>query len=435
MTSIRRYLIVSLLATMVIIIFVSVLQGYRSSMREAERLFDSKLVETAHLIAAFDPEGPKYGGEPLHESAYQVWSYDNRLLQYSSNTPATMIAPLKSGFNESNFSEARWRIYSFDDRNHRRWILVGERIDQRFILAERVILESVFPFLTSLPVAGMIIWLLVGRGLYPLTQLARQLTTKRSEDLSLISLDSPPRELLPVQEAVNELLARLQLSFERERRFSADAAHEIRTPISALKTHFHNLAGEIPDRALENIQADVNRLQHLLEQMLLLYRTTPEHYQAAMESLNLHSLAQSVIGELYPQFENKGQSIELIGSSASLWGDRFALQLALKNLLLNANKYCGPHCHIRVIIEKLPHQLTLTVADNGGGVADSDLRRIFDRFYRAGGDRHASKTTGCGLGLSIVLHIAELHGATVDATNNREGGLSVSLRFPTKETA
>lgn len=445
MRSIRFFLLITLLATIVLVNFVAALQGYRGSMSEAQRLFDQQMVATAQLLSTMptpqqSPEQLPVVVEHTGPMAFQVWTETQALLMRSVNAPETPVSTFAEGYREVNFSGFRWRVFSHYAPQLPGWVQVAERVDLRYQLADRVILESVTPILIGIPVAGLLIWLILARGLGSLRRLAAALQEKRAEDLHPLPLDNPPEELLPVVSSTNALLGRLQESFERERRFSADAAHELRTPISAIQVHAHNLereltetsAAEKPD-SLQKLQGSVERMAHLVEQMLDLYRTTPDHYPARFERVDLYALAREVIAENYAGFACRDQQVELCGAPAGLCGDRFALSILLKNLLRNANKYSPEGGQIEVTVNVLSErdEVELRVEDSGPGIAEAEYARVFERFYRVGGDRHVTAVEGCGLGLSIVQHIAQLHHADIRLGTSHFGhGLSVQVRFP-----
>jgi two-component system sensor histidine kinase QseC len=364
--------------------------------------------------------------------AYQVWAGD-RLIVHSENSGTAPITAFEEGYRDENFEGYRWRVHSHFDDSRQRWILVAERIDIRTELADSIISRAVLPIVASLPIIAAIVWLVVGNGLSLVKRLASELRDKRADDLSQLQPSKPPVELAPVVDAINDLLRRLNESVLRERRFSADAAHELRTPISAIKVHLHNLHREFPDQveALQVLDRDLARLSHLIEQIMMLYRMTPEHYQATMQSIDLQELAQAVIGDLYAEIEQKQQTISLEGTEQTITGDEASLTILLRNLILNASKYSPPGASIRVHVGRTDFGIWLAVQDSGPGIPLTELRRVFDRFYRVGGDRHDSDADGCGLGLAIVKHIADLHHANLHLENNPGGpGLLVSVTFP-----
>lgn len=433
MKSIRLYLVAALLATITLGNFLAALHGYRSSMREAQHLLDTQLADTASLIQTLRPAELAVTDRPSSRLAFQIWSADGALVQRSANTPETPITRFEGGFRDENFAGYRWRVLSQLDEETARWTLVAERIDIRIALADNIILRSVLPIVYSVPVIAAIVWLVVGNGLSLVRRLADELRSKRVDDLSRLRTAQPPAELAPVVDAVNDLLQRLEASVQRERRFSADAAHELRTPLSAIKVHVHNLRSEFPEHteALARLDGDLARLGHLIEQILLLHRMTPEHYQARMRTVDLHRLAQTVIGECYADIEERAQTIALSGASQSITGDEPALKILLSNLILNASKYSPRNASITVRVDCRAHSASLAVSDTGPGIPQAELARVMDRFYRVGGDRHGSEVAGCGLGLSIAKHIADLHHATLELRNNENAsGLTAEVVFP-----
>ena len=339
MKSIRIFLVVVLLAIMTLIIFLAALHGYKSSVKEVQQLFDSELTDKARLLAIIG-NGSKQNGEVISISeqyAFQVWQ-DDRLLQRSDNTPLTPVTNLEEGFQDVNFNSYRWRTFTWFDPLRNRRAITAERIDTRNMLAEGIILESVLPVVATLPVAGLLIWLVVGYGLAPLRNLAVHLSSKRAEDLRRIPETRQPVELMQVITTTNDLLSRLEASFAREKQFASDAAHELRTPISALKVHLHNLSKELPagQHDMVQLQAAADRMGNLVEQILVLYRTTPDQYMARFRELDLYQLVQDIIISIYPEFESKNIRLELTGQSAIMRGDRFALETLVKNLLERA---------------------------------------------------------------------------------------------------
>jgi len=437
--SIRSYLIIAVLSAITLTSFLAALHGYRSSMAAAESLFDQQLSDTASLIGSIysknsPQQKPRSRQAPDSHIAFQIWQDENTLLYRSANSPSHPVATFKSGFHDENFDGYRWRILVHHEAEASHWIIVAERADIRFLLADNIVIESVAATLIGLPIAGLFIWIIVGHGLRLLRHLADELQKKQVDDLSILSLENPPQELKVVINAINALLERLELSVARERRLSADAAHELRTPIAALKLHIHNLARDLPadNPSLLQLEKEATGLEHLIEQILHLYRISPEHYQADMAPLDLCELARQVIADQYNTFQHKEQSIELIGEACVINGDNFTLTILLQNLLSNANKYTPVHGHIKVRIEKSGSKIDLSVIDSGPGMKEAERERVFERFYRIGGDRHDSKEQGSGLGLSIIKMIVELYQAEIYfKESDFETGLAVVIVFPT----
>lgn len=431
MKSIRSFLTGGILATLVLYNFIAALRGYQDSMLEAEQLFDNQLLDLSQLVANLDLPRITRDFRLGNNLAFQVWQGEV-LLAASHHAPPTPMNALATGFAYANFDSYRWRTYTRFDERSRNWVMVAERTDLRYVLAENVVLESIAPVLLGIPVAGLLIWFIVGSGLKPLQLLSQELRQKRVQDLAPLQYRKSARELDQVVQSINGFIARLSGAMEREKRFSADAAHELRTPISALKIQLHNLAQEIDTgtEAFAQLEQGVERMQHLVEQLLSLYRSTPEQFAANRSELDLLALVQDVVARLYPQIDAKQQVLELEGEAQYISGDRFALETLVENLVGNACKYTQAGGRILVKLEQTGGNVHLTVADNGPGIAGQERGLVFERFYR-GGSAQQSGVNGCGLGLAIVQHIVELHRARLAVADSGMGsGVAFKVSFP-----
>ena len=448
--SIRRYLVLMLLSIITLVIFVSAIEGYKASMNKAESLFDDELVSLAQVISAIELPKGIIKHKITSNFAYQV-IVDNQVVSHSENAPEHLIHELSSGFKKVNFLGKRWRTYSekaSDNAMANEWVIIAQPLKQRFDLAESIILSAVTPIILVMPLLALIISLAVRQGLKPLTLLTRALKNKKANDLSQLSINSA-NELAPVIATLNELFLRLSLAFEREKQFASDAAHELRTPLSVLKINLHNLQQSYLDtmpkadnsttvalQALpfEQLEHSVERMAHVVDQILTLNRTNPEQILAESERLNLQTLTQACISELYPYIASRGHDIELKSQAATIFGNRFAISILLKNLIANAAKYTPDHGKILVSCWQNNHGVILRVEDSGPGIAPSEYQRVFDRFYRVGGDSHNSNIIGCGLGLSIVKHIVQLHQANISlSVSETLAGLCVEVIFSHKD--
>ncbi|VAW83624.1 hypothetical protein MNBD_GAMMA16-2056 [hydrothermal vent metagenome] len=423
---------------MTLLIFLSALHGYDKSTKEVKGLLDKQLVDMANVLSSLqiqiDNMQPSVTNVEITNTAFQIWQ-NQQLISRSNNAPDKPMTQLTPGFHDNNFGQYRWRIYVHLNENNQRWVITAERIDSRNRLIDNFILEFILPVILTLPIAALIIWLLVGSGLKPLRQLASQLQHKQEHDLSPITLTGSLYELQPLVDSTNSLLARLERSLTRAKRFSSDAAHELRTPISGLKINLHNLQVESPDdKNLKLLTASVSRMGHVVEQILSLYRTTPGQYMANFENIDLHAIAQESIAQYYPHFESKQQQIALSGESAMFQGDKFTVETLLQNLLGNANKYTPEGGSIEITISQTDDFMKLKVEDSGLGIPEEKYQRIFDRFYRLDGDQHHSGIEGCGLGLSIVQHIVQLHHGKIKLSHSKfNTGFAITINFPTAD--
>lgn len=420
MRSIRFFLVSGILATLILFNFIAALQGYQSSMEEAETLFDNQMLDLARLVSNLDFSRPEANSIRLgNDLTFQVWDGE-QLFAASSNAPTTPIQERVPGFEYANFNGYRWRTFTRFEDSLDRWVIVAERMDLRFVLAENVVIESLFPLLLGIPLIGVLIWIFVSRGLYPLKELSTELKNKRANDLSPLLYPNSRIELDQMIESVNGFISRLATAMEREKRFSADAAHELRTPISALKIQLHNLRSEIAadSESYRQLEQGVERMQHIIEQLLALYRSTPEQFEANCSRVDLAQLTQRQIALQYPAFERKRQHVELDAVPAFISGDEFALETLVSNLLTNANKYTPEGGIIHAYIREMADEFCLTVEDNGPGISEADRKSVFERFYRANHQAENALEPGCGLGLTIINHIAELHNARVVLENS-----------------
>jgi two-component system, OmpR family, sensor histidine kinase QseC len=364
---------------------------------------------------------------------FQWFDHHGRLLGKSNQAPATALTDLKQGFSTISHDGYRWRTYTLMSASLSGNTIIAERLDNRYRLTEAIILKTIIPILIGLPFLAVLIGLIVTQGLKPLERLSAEVATKRSQDLTPIQQDNLPDELHPLLESMNGLLSRLSSSFEREKRFSSDAAHELRTPLSTLKINLFNLKKRLPkqDSDVQAMDESLSRMVHLIEQMLLLYRISPESFQNGFKELDAFELVQQVIADNYPAIAAKQQEVSLEGENIMLVGDEFALKILVKNLLDNANKYTPVAGEIAAHMHRDENDLLLTIEDSGIGIPDELMARALERFYRVYGDQNASKIQGCGLGLSIVKHIADLHQGSISLKHSSfDTGLKVEVRLP-----
>jgi len=432
--SIRRYLVIILLAAITLINFLAVVQGYRASMNQAELSFDQQLVNIADILTSVD----SFANQEMRALSpdtlvYQIWSSAQILLERTGNAPANPITRFEPGFNHANFSGYRWRTFSLYDRHHDRWIQIAHRMDSRYAMADNIIVESILPIAIGIPVAGLIIWLFVGSGLSPLYRLAKQLQEKQVEDLTPLKLTNPPQELNQVLQSTNKLLQRLSDLVTREKRFASDAAHELRTPISILKIHLYNLQHDYPEinKQTRDFQLGLERLEHLIDQILALYRCAPDHYIAKFEIIDLFEISQEVIARQYHALETRRQSIELLGDSMQVKASSFAIDTLVQNLLSNASKYSPEGSAICITVGRKGGHPFICVEDSGPGIAEEERTQVFERFYRIPENHETMSTTGCGLGLAIVSNIVQQHQAKIElGESSFSTGLAVTVTFP-----
>jgi len=451
--SIRRYLVLILLSIITLVTFLAAIQGYKASMEQANNLFDEQLqivgktlITTSATYNKITLDNPHYETTVVSSNniAYQLLRNETLLLR-TNNAPQLILTELSSGFTELNFLGQRWRVFIESSSVEKEQmgnirVIVAQPIKQRFSLAEQVILSAVTPIILVIPLIALLISMAIRHALKPLTVLRRELAEKKINDLSKLSSVTSSTELQPVIQTLNLLFERLSSAFSRERYFASDAAHELRTPLSVLKINVHNLQITQSEKldndgrgSLIQLGQSVDRMAHVVDQILTLNRTNPDQLTMEITKLELQALLQQVISDLYPEIMKHQHDISLESQTIAVYANEFALVTLVKNLIGNACKYTPNGGQIWVKVIDDVQSFTLIVEDSGPGIAKSEYERVFDRFYRVGGDSHQSTVVGCGLGLAIVQHIAKLHHARITLEKSAQlNGLKVSVMFPKK---
>jgi two-component system sensor histidine kinase QseC len=432
MTSVSRYLISVLMAVLVLTSFMAALQSYRLSAERVSTLFDQDLTLVANTLLQHYETIP---GEHAGGMALQL-SHKGRIVYRNPAAPATpLLTPI--GYSEQNFSSKRWRVY-IETANDDWAVMVAQPLQQRVELTDEVITASIYPVVATLPFQALLIWWAVSRALRPLRHLSAQLAERKANDLSPVTLDQVPSELQRVLQSTNQLFDRLSAAFAREKRFASDVAHELRTPLAVLDVSLHNLHTEWQKsqagspETIDALRQGVDRMRQLIEQILLLNRTHPEHFQAKTEALDWSALCRRVVADLYEQIDARSQQVSVEGEdSLIVKGDAFALQILVSNLVGNASKYTPVGGDLRLTLRRAQGRAILEVEDSGPGIPSDEQPRVFERFYRVGGDRHPSGMPGAGLGLAIVRDIVTLHNGVIRLGDSSfASGLRVTVELP-----
>lgn len=434
--SLRRYLVLILSAILILVTFTAAIQGYKNSMLQASSMADNNLKLLAETLEQLDTSALQMVANKQQSQGIviQLWQHKKLVLTSNSNITSP-LSFFEKGFSNQNVAAKRWRVYSYKQaytQGKDNWIIVAQPIAEQFTMAEQLILSAMTPLIFSIPLLALLIWFIVWRALTPLTQLISLLQQKRANDLSPVSLPNLSTELIAVQSTLNQLFSRLEHSFTQEKQFASDAAHELRTPLTALTITSNNLLKEEPENnTVQQLASSVERMAHVIDQILVLNRTTPEQFSHQLQQTNIRLIAQQVIVQLYPEINKKQQNIELDADDIVFPSSEFALATLLQNLISNASKYSPTKSSIIVTIKKVDNIIQLTVEDSGEGIAVSERDRVFNRFYRIGGDQHHSQVIGCGLGLAIVKHVVILHQGKISlCTSPKLGGLLVLIELP-----
>ncbi len=370
----------------------------------------------------------------LNKFNFQVWSKDGKLLLHSTNAPQTSLASTLDGFSDTILDHQKWRVFTTSNDRAQIRTVIAERYDTRNELGHRITQDDLYIMLLTFPLSGLFIWIIIGRGLDSLDRVAKEVANRAPTHLEPVDVKEVPEEIKPVIDELNCLFYRLKEGFEREKRFAADAAHELRTPLAALKAqaqvalNTNNL--EEKNLALQKLIASVNRSSHIIQQLLTMSKLVPEATIINdVAEVNLIKITREVLAMLTPFALEKNIELEFnYGNQVpAIAGNATALGILVTNLVDNAIRYCTNNGRVFVHIYQQKHELILTVIDNGPGIPDALKNRVFERFFRILGN----KSTGSGLGLSIVRQIAELHGGKILLSSPREGsGLIASVYFP-----
>jgi len=427
--SIRKRLLFLLLSVTCGLWGVVTWRVYLKAQHEVEEVFDANLARSARVLfglledevndeAEEDTDEEQIDLEEHHIShhyeqrlAFLIRSRKGTVLIRSSTVPIFPLPPIRNiaSFNTYEVGGYGWRVFTLQEGNF--LIQTGERQDIRDGLIRQILSSILLTLLLALPLLALLIWISVGRSFKSLQQLASDIASRTPKQLQPLDTGKIPSEIKVLVEELNTLLARLNQAFENERRFTADAAHELRTPLAGLKTQAQ-VAQRATDpqqrqQALQQIIIGVDRATHLVSQLLTLARmdTTAT---IPLLSVDLAEVVSQLIIELTPQTLDKSidLGLENLATSAVILGNKDALQVMIRNFLDNAIRYTPDEGQVTVSLENLlPSHLTLRVSDTGVGIPLEQRSHIFKRFYR--GDHQ--NIPGSGLGLSIAQQVAKLH--------------------------
>jgi two-component system, OmpR family, sensor histidine kinase QseC len=457
MTSLRRLLMLSLLSTIGGATVVSTVLSYRDGRIEAAELFDAKLAQSARVLRAMSERSLDGGADlPLRialfdrdlagrgadlvaadghayetKLAFQVVSSDGALLLVSDNAPDAALAPLVAGFDERRIGDETWRTFALAGARGR-WFLAAERSDIRDELAGEIALGTALPHLLALPLLALLVALIVNWGVRSIARVAADVEQRPAERLEPIDPGRVPLELKGLVVALNGLFARVAAAIGREQRFTADAAHELRTPISALKLHAQNLAGsrdeEQRQASLDGLMRGIRRCERLVVQLLQMNRLERSGERIALAGCDLGRIVRDSAAEVAPEALARGCELLVEApESMGLHGDATLLGVLVRNLVDNAIRHGGQGGKVRVTLGSTGEGILLAVEDQGPGVPTAERVAVFERFRRGEG----ALTPGSGLGLSIAARVVELHRGHIELADRAGGpGLVVRVYLP-----
>lgn len=370
----------------------------------------------------FDAHAVQHNGADI----VQFWSPDGRLMATSFAVPDLRLQP-HAGFRTIGASGHRWRVFTLNSLPLRVQIVQSDDIRRRVVWD--MTWDSAKPIVYLAPISIALLWLVVYAALRPMTRVVRELSERSERNLAELSPRRVPRELLPLIDSMNGLLRRMRAAFDSQRRFVADAAHELRTPITAVKLQIGNLGAKVDRGAAEELQeleAGVERLHRIVQQLLQLARQEALAEAAAAEPVDIRTVATDVVRDFVPLAEARAVDLGM-GEVQSVAApvDEGQLRIVLHNLLDNAVRYTPPGGRVDVSVRAAEAAAVIDVSDTGPGIPAEDLDRVFSRFYRVRG----SGVDGSGLGLAIARAAAERCGASIELSNHTPlPGLTARVR-------
>lgn len=434
---------------------VAAILSYRDTRREIDRLFDAHLAESARaILVQADHERHEAGAEGRLEDddglededdegidevrkrgevlekhlLFQIWdSRGNLLLNSRSSLP---FAKTETGYSVLDVGGHELKVYSIWNAGRSLNVQVAESTASRTVIAARSVRSVLTPIFVMLVPLLALLAVVIEIAIRPIQRLSREIDQRSPDDLTPVAGGHLPPEIRSPVAALNRLFVRLSMALERERRFTADAAHELRTPLAAIKVQAQVAAREADDalrqHALDGVAKGVDRVTHLVDQLLTLARLDPEDGIPFVD-VPLRDVASGVLQRLAPEAHDKSIELSLEGTDDAISGSAALIEILVRNLLDNAIRYTPPGGSVKCRIDHRDRVICLEVSDSGPGLPKEEIERLGERFSRL--SRPSGE--GSGLGLSIVKRIVELHGAHIAFDERSDGpGLSVRVEFP-----
>ena len=460
--SIEKFLLIIISILFTVYIGSAYLLGKYQTRHEVNEIFDPQLTHSAFLLfdllgesvanidqtsdylpiiyhnfggrkkgEEFSAHHTAEGGDFIYENkfAYQVFNDSGKLLIKSSSSPEKPLSSMTEGFSSIMIGHEQWRVYSLYDKDLGFWLYVAEDEFLRNKIADEISAQIPLPALIITPLFLILIIIFIRIALAPLKQLVSSINRQDTRNLSVMKFNVIPKEIKPVVEAINSLILRLEDALIREKRLTADTAHELRTPLSVVLIHAQNALNNHSEKerntALESLDKGVKRVARLLEQLLTLSKINPE--TMPRKSINLYQLTQQTMAEMAIKVMQKKQEISLHcdrhTEGEQCDGNTFLLEILMRNLIENASQYTPTNGEIKITISNIDQELTLSVEDSGVGVDPKFYSKITERFYR----QNQQQGKGTGLGLTLVNNIVKYHQGTINFEKSLLGGLQVNV--------
>ncbi|MES2128521.1 MAG: ATP-binding protein [Pseudomonadota bacterium] len=406
--------------------------AYRTALQDADQIFDYHMQQMALSLRSGTPLQAMQGQDSSADAenndlVVQVWTPDGAQV-FRTFSRARLPQRAVLGFSNVNANGTTYRIFSVQTPTQT--VQVAQDMAVRRNMAGNLALRTVGPIALMVPVLMLVVWWVVSGSLEPVARVRSQVAARQADDLSPVSETGLPDEVRPLVQELNLLFGRVKTAFDAQQNFVADAAHELRTPLAALKLQALSLERadnpEARDVAIGRLTAGIERATRLVEQLLVLARQE-SHDGAGTQDVALAELARRTVGDLAGIAQARQIDLGLAQADAVIvQGQGDALSILLRNLVDNAIKYTPEGGTVDLSVHAGDGAPTVVVEDSGPGIPEEERERVFDRFYRIAG----SEASGSGLGLAIIKSIAERHGATLTlGKSERLGGLSATVRF------
>jgi two-component system sensor histidine kinase QseC len=450
--SLRRRLTWYVVITMLIMSTLSGVGVYLGITHEIDEVFDASLVQSARVLdglvsreiidankqelldalsrsrkSSKNMEGHEYEKNIF----FSLLDLDGEVLLQSRRSPELPADIDSGGFLRFDDGKHDWIAFALHSSRDDIIIVVGERTEVRNEVTEYIGSGFLYPLIVMLPAVVWMLWQLVGVALKPLQTVTDQVRAQDLRELKPIDVDGVPKEIDPLVNAMNSMIARLDSAYARERRFVSDASHELRNPLASLLINIENALEENSDpdttESLQQMKTSIVRLSHLVSQLLELSHSENPLASREFTDVDLQQLCVDAVRGHQAQAGDAGVDLVCEASSQDcrIRGVHALLVSLLSNLVDNGIKYCGSGGQVVVGCMREGSRLTLSVEDSGAGLDAEARARVVERFYRA----ERADTSGAGLGLAIVKSIADIHAARMHIDESRLGGLAVRIEF------
>lgn len=399
-----------------------------------------QLNDIPRKILNYSPQIPFLSQPPeyyLDRFNFQIWK-NHQLLLRSPGAPTTPLYTEQDGFSDKIMDNQKWRVFTTTTPHTHIHAVLAERYDTRDELGQRIALDDIYIMLLTFPLSGLLIWIIIGKGIDSIERVTQEVANRAPGHLESVNIQSLPEEIKPLIDELNILFARLKEAFEREKRFAADAAHELRTPLAALKTQVQVALNtnniDEKNMALQKVIASVNRNTHIVQQLLTMSRLlSNETEKNDLDTVNLPKITREVLVMLAPTAIQKHIELELEDSEVNTFlGHPTAISILVRNLVDNAIRYTETGGSVKVKVYQEQQEIVLEIQDTGPGIPEALRKRVFERFFRALGN----DSPGSGLGLAIVQQIIALHHARFSLDTPASGvGLLIRIFFKSENAA